>query len=73
VTSIIRKHSEITRPEWIAYRWIEVTACGDPEPLYFRTILRSIGEHEQAAKDFDLSAQAYRKAIALEATESENK
>jgi hypothetical protein len=51
---------DITRPEWIFYNWIEVTAYGDSESLYIKGTMRNPAGCEQAAKDWDIWAKAYR-------------
>lgn len=56
---IIRKFAELTRPEWILYRWQEVTETQDTEPRFLRGIYRNPDDAQNAANNFDLMHRCY--------------
>jgi hypothetical protein len=49
----IVKLSEITRPDWVVYHWIEVTSFFDAERSFIRGKRRSPEEGARAAEDWD--------------------
>ena len=50
----IRKFTEISRDEWIAYQWLDVSVIGsDYERRYVRGLDRDPVDASQAAKDYD--------------------
>ena len=50
--------SDITRAEWIAYRWIEVPqAMGSDERIFMTDGKRTPNEAAQAAEDWDSTAE----------------
>lgn len=57
---------EITRNEWIAYEWVDMTTDSDPPEVrtYVRGRVRPIEDSVRAAQEWDTFAAAYR-AIAL--------
>ena len=49
------KHSEMRRDWWIYYRWGNVTAIMDYEPVYIKIGIRPFWETLEAATQFDQS------------------
>ena len=49
-----KRLSEITRNEWIRYRWIDITSLGDSEPVLLRSLPRIPSDGAEAARDWDL-------------------
>ena len=50
--------SDITRAEWIAYRWIEEPqAMGSDERIFMTDGKRTPNEAAQAAEDWDFTAE----------------
>ncbi len=49
------KHSDMKRTWWIYYKWEEVTALEDNEPMYLNVGIRPINEATEAADQFDTS------------------
>ena len=45
--------SKLTRPDWIRYRWIDVTRLGDRELMLLRSVERTPEEGARAAHDWD--------------------
>ena len=54
---MIKALSEITRSEWIAIRWIEVTEMGDPERMFIEVQKRTPDEAAKAKNDWDLTEE----------------
>jgi hypothetical protein len=52
-----KKLTEITRAEWIAFRWIENTAMGDEDRMFLFDARRTPDEAAQAAADWDATAE----------------
>ena len=53
-----KKLSEITRSEWITFRWIEAgQAMGDDERTFISDGKRTPDEAAQAAEDWDSTAE----------------
>ena len=50
-----KKLSEITRPEWIAIRWIEDSQMGDEERTFADDGKRTPDEAAQAKNDYDFT------------------
>lgn len=46
--------SQLTRNEWVKYRWIDVTQFGDSELMLMRGVERMPDDGAQAARDWDL-------------------
>lgn len=51
-----KKLSEITRNEWIAYRWTEISCQGD-ERIFLQDDERTPDEAAQAMEDWDSTAE----------------
>lgn len=50
--------SDITRQEWIAFRWIEAPqSMGDEERIFISSGRRTPDESMQAMEDWDLTAE----------------
>ena len=49
--------SEITRSEWIGFRWIEDDAMGNDDRVFVRAYGRTPDEAAQAREDWDSTAQ----------------
>ena len=56
--SVIKGIHEITRNEWIAFTWIDVTEMTDKTRKYKRGIFRPIEQSKDAAEQFDLFIRA---------------
>lgn len=52
-----KKLSEITRSEWIAINWIEITSMGDDDRIFSASYKRTPGEAMQAAEEWDSTAE----------------
>ncbi len=53
-----KKLSEITRDEWIAIRWVDVTLMGHTERTFIPSHNRTPNEAAQAAWDWDETIHA---------------
>jgi hypothetical protein len=51
---------DITRTEWIMYKWIEVTVYGDKERKFIRGYMRAPDEVIRAGKDWDEWSKHYK-------------
>jgi hypothetical protein len=49
--------SEITRAEWIAFQWQDITEMGDEERLFLKSNARTPDEAAQAMEDWDTTAE----------------
>ena len=54
---MIKKLSEITRADWIAYQWEETTSMGDNERMFQRGFRRTPDEAAQAMEEWDMTAE----------------
>jgi hypothetical protein len=53
-----KKLSEITRSEWIAFRWVEAQqAMGEEERIFMSDGKRTPDEAAQAAESWDMTAE----------------
>lgn len=52
-----KKLSEITRTEWVAYQWIDITEMGDQERMFLRHLGRTPDEAAQAMEEWDMTAE----------------
>jgi len=52
--TIEKSLSEITRKEWIQYRWIDVTQMGDPGRIMLRGFKHTPEEAFEAMNQYDL-------------------
>lgn len=54
-----KKLSEITRSEWVAFRWIEARQAmgGDEERFFISDGKRTPDEAAQAAEEWDMTAE----------------
>jgi len=53
-----KRLSEITRSEWIAFRWVEAQqAMGDEDRMFMSDGKRTPDEAAQAAEDWDQTAE----------------
>jgi hypothetical protein len=52
-----KKLSEITRADWTAFRWIEVSEMGDEERIFLVCGWRNPEEAAQAMADWDSTAE----------------
>jgi hypothetical protein len=53
---------DITRSEWIAYKWLDVTTLGDKERMFIRGYMRTPPEAKIAGEEWDILNKAYRSA-----------
>ena len=58
-----KKLSEITRNEWIAFQWIDVTEMGDEERIFNKGYKRTPDEAAQAQIEWDETEEARNMAV----------
>lgn len=61
-----KKLSEITRSEWIAFNWVDITEMGDQERRFIRQFARTPDEAAQAQIDWDETEEARKEAMVTE-------
>jgi hypothetical protein len=61
-----RRMSDITRPEWITYEWIDRTLHGDSERMLLQGHMRTPEEGAKAADDWDKWIDAAQFELRLE-------
>jgi hypothetical protein len=52
-----KRIEEITRSEWIAYRWIEISEIGQERRIFLQNDRRTPDEAAQAMEDWDSTAE----------------
>ena len=60
--------SDITRAEWIAYQWIEVTSMGETDRTFVSEFKRTPDEAMEAAYNWDSTAEERATVLDVEAT-----
>ena len=53
-----KKLSNITRAEWIAFQWVEITQIGDSERVFQRGYRCTPDEAREAQMEWDETAEA---------------
>lgn len=56
--NIVKGISEITRKEWIAWRWVDVTEGGESDRMFMRQLRRTPDEAYQAMIEWDETEEA---------------
>jgi len=60
---MVKKLSEITRTEWIAFQWIEISEGGDAERIFKQSFRRTPDEAAQAQSDWDETEEARNEVV----------
>jgi hypothetical protein len=58
-----KKLSEITRNEWIAFQWLDITEMHEPERVLLRHHRRTPDEAAQAMEEWDATAEERETAV----------
>lgn len=70
---VIKPLSEITRSEWILYRWVEITTREDTELMYIRGDERTLDEAKAADENFMLYLDAHSTVMARQGISDGNR
>lgn len=52
--NIIKPVRDITRDEWITYRWIDITSMGDKDRMLLMGFMRTPEEGKHASLEWDI-------------------